>query len=61
MIAHLKGTLIEKTPESVIVDAGGVGYEAFVPLSTFYSLPDVGKAVALHIHTRSREDSLRLL
>ncbi|MCA9484858.1 MAG: Holliday junction branch migration protein RuvA, partial [Nitrospina sp.] len=39
MIAHLKGTLVEKTPEWVIVDAGGVGYQAFIPLSTFYQLP----------------------
>ena len=60
MIAHLKGTLVEKTPEWVIVDAGGVGYQAFIPLSTFYQLPGSSETVALHIHTRLREDSLRL-
>ncbi len=60
MIALLKGTLIEKTPEVVIVDAGGVGYEVFIPLSTFYDLPAPGAPATLHIHTRLREDSLRL-
>lgn len=60
MIALLKGTLIEKMPEVVIIDAGGVGYEVFIPLSTFYDLPAPGAAATLHIHTRLREDSLRL-
>ena len=60
MIALLKGTLIEKMPEVVIIDAGGVGYEVFIPLSTFYDLPAPGAPATLHIHTRLREDSLRL-
>lgn len=60
MIAHLQGTLVEKTPEWVIVNAGGVGYQAFIPLSTFYHLPGLEDMVSLHIHTRLREDSLKL-
>lgn len=60
MIARLKGTLIEKAPSAVIIDAGGVGYEVFIPLSTFYDLPAPGAPTTLHIHTRLREDSLRL-
>jgi Holliday junction DNA helicase RuvA len=44
----------------VLLDVGGVGYEVFVPLSTFARLPDVGKRVALRIHTHLRENALQL-
>jgi len=60
MIARLEGVLREKTPQSVVVDAGGVGYEVFVPLTTFTELPDEGKTVVLRIHTHVREDALQL-
>lgn len=59
MIAHLRGTLLEKTPRSVVVENHGVGYEVSVPLSTFYALPDEGE-VALHVHTNVREDAITL-
>ncbi len=60
MIAHLKGQLLIKTPESIIIDAGGIGYEVFVPLSTFYNLPEKYENVSLHIYTHVREDALML-
>jgi Holliday junction DNA helicase RuvA len=60
MIAHLSGTLRQKETQAVIIDTGGVGYEVHVPLSTFYSLPEIGDPVELHIHTHVREDSLAL-
>ncbi len=60
MIAHLRGRLSDKHPNRVIVDVNGVGYEVFVPLSTFYSLGDAGTSVALRIHTHVREDALAL-
>lgn len=61
MIAHLTGKLIQKSPNSVIVEAGGgVGYELTVPLSTFYELGDAGALVALRVHTYVREDALQL-
>ncbi len=60
MIALLKGTLVEKQPNRLIVDVGGVGYEVQVPLSTFYQMPDPGGDVALRIHTHVREDALAL-
>jgi Holliday junction DNA helicase RuvA len=60
MIAHLTGTLLRKTPQSVIIDNGGIGYEVLVPLSTFYSLPEKNETVSLHIHTHVREDALTL-
>ncbi len=60
MIAHLAGKLIQKQPNSVIVDVNGVGYELTVPLSTFYDLGEVGADVALRVHTHVREDALQL-
>ncbi|MCP5114892.1 MAG: Holliday junction branch migration protein RuvA [bacterium] len=60
MIAYLRGTLLEKHPNQVIVDAGGVGYDVMVPVSTFSSLPGAGVEVRLHIHTHVREDALAL-
>lgn len=60
MIAHLRGTLIEKHPNEVVIEAGGVGYDVQIPISTYTSLPDVGTPVALRIHTHVREDTLAL-
>jgi Holliday junction DNA helicase RuvA len=60
MIAHLRGRLLEKHPNRVIVDVQGVGYEAHVPLSTFYELAEPGSEISLRIHTHVREDALLL-
>jgi len=60
MIAHLRGLLIKKTTQSTIIEAGGIGYEVLVPLSTFYSLPEKDERVSLHIFTHVREDALIL-
>jgi Holliday junction DNA helicase RuvA len=60
MIAHLKGELIEKSPVSLVVDVQGVGYEVFIPLTVYYELPECGTTVSLYIHTRMREESLKL-
>jgi Holliday junction DNA helicase RuvA len=60
MIAHLRGRLLEKQPNRVIVDVSGVGYDVHVPLSTFYELAEPGEEVALRIHTHVREDALLL-
>ena len=60
MIAHLRGTLLEKHPNVVIVDVHGVGYEVTIPVSAFSSLPEKGQPVMLHIHTHVREDALAL-
>jgi len=60
MIALLRGTLIEKQPNRLIVDVRGVGYEVQVPLSTFYQMPEPGSEVLLRIHTHVREDTLAL-
>jgi holliday junction DNA helicase RuvA len=60
VIAHLRGTLMQKDPARVIVDVHGVGYELFVPLTTFSSLPDLGAEVSIDVHTHVREDIIAL-
>jgi len=60
MIAHLRGVLLEKHPNQAVVEAGGVGYDVAIPVSTFTQLPDVGAEVRLRIHTHVREDALSL-
>ena len=60
MIAYLTGQLFRKTTQSVIIEAGGIGYEVFVPLSTFYTLPEKDEKVSLHIYNHVREDALLL-
>ena len=60
MIAHLRGRILEKHPNRVVVDVAGVGYDVAVPLSTFYGLGDPGAEIALRIHTHVREDALAL-
>jgi Holliday junction DNA helicase RuvA len=60
MIAFLRGTLLEKHPNQVIVDTSGVGYDVLIPVSTFSALPDTGAEVRLRIHTHVREDALLL-
>jgi Holliday junction DNA helicase RuvA len=60
MIAFLRGKLLEKHPNQVIVETAGVGYDVIIPISTFSTLPDAGAEVALRIHTHVREDALAL-
>lgn len=60
MIAHLRGSILEKHPNRIVIDVNGVGYDVFVPLSTFYGLGEPGAAVALRIHTHVREDAFVL-
>jgi Holliday junction DNA helicase RuvA len=60
MIASLAGALIEKTPERLVVDVGGVGYLVHVSLQTFSDLPPAGASVRLLVHTEVREDAIEL-
>ena len=60
MIAALRGKLLEKQPNRVILDVGGVGYDVQVPLSTFYSIGDAGGDVSLRVRTHVREDAIAL-
>ena len=60
MIAFLRGRVLDKHPNRLIVDVQGVGYEVHVPLSTYYDVGDEGTDVALRVHTHVREDALLL-
>ncbi|MDR1425007.1 MAG: Holliday junction branch migration protein RuvA [Azoarcus sp.] len=56
MIGRISGILLEKNPPQLLVEAGGIGYELDVPMSTFYELPACGAKVTLHTHFVMRED-----
>jgi Holliday junction DNA helicase RuvA len=60
MIAFLRGRVLEKHPNRVIIDVGGVGYDVTVPLSTFYVTGDPGAEISIRVHTHVREDQLAL-
>ncbi|HKI01821.1 MAG TPA: Holliday junction branch migration protein RuvA [Thermoanaerobaculia bacterium] len=61
MIGYLQGTLIRATPERLLLDVQGVGYEVHIPLSTWYEIEKRREeAVRLFIHTHMREDGIAL-
>jgi len=60
MIAHLRGRILQKSPDHVIVEAAGVGYQVAITVSTFSDLPGEGAETQLYIHTHVREDTLAL-
>jgi holliday junction DNA helicase RuvA len=60
MIALLTGRLAFKAPSHLALDVQGVGYEVFIPLSTYYNLPNVQDNLTLSIHTHVREDAIQL-
>jgi len=60
MIARLTGKLVVKNPSDVVLDVGGVGYQVFIPLSTFYELPERGESLSLQIYTAVRESAIEL-
>jgi holliday junction DNA helicase RuvA len=60
MIGHLRGTILEKHPNQVIVESAGVGYDVQIPISTYTALAEPGATAALRIHTHVREDALLL-
>ncbi len=58
MFARITGTLIEKKPPTVVIDTpSGLAYEIDVPMSTLYTLPEVGQGVSLFLHLAIREDA----
>jgi Holliday junction DNA helicase RuvA len=60
VIAHLRGRVLRKSPQDLVVDVGGVGYRVFIPVSTFYRVGEEGDEIGLRIHTHVREDTLAL-
>lgn len=60
MIASLKGIVLSKKPDGIIIDVGGIGYRVCVPLCSLCDIPERGETVFLHTYTHVREDSLQL-
>jgi len=60
MIGSLRGKLVDKRPNQVLLDVGGVGYQIQIPLSTFAGLGALHQETTLLIHTHVREDQLAL-
>jgi Holliday junction DNA helicase RuvA len=60
MIALIKGKIAYKGISHVVVDTQGVGYRIYIPLTTFYELPEPGHVVTLHIHTHVKQDAISL-
>ncbi len=61
MIAKIFGRIIKKSPSSVIVQAGGIGFEILISSRTFEKIPEKGSEVELDIYTHVREDELKLV
>jgi Holliday junction DNA helicase RuvA len=60
MIGSLRGIVLSRRPDNVIIDINGVGYQVNVPLNILANLPEEGKEVYLYIYTHVREDALQL-
>jgi Holliday junction DNA helicase RuvA len=60
MIALISGKIVYKGISHVIVDVQGVGYRIFIPLTTFYELPEPGQIITLHVHTNVKQDAINL-
>jgi len=60
VIAHLRGRILRKAPQELVLDVAGVGYRVTIPLSTFYRLGEPGAEVSLLTHTHVREDTFAL-
>ena len=60
MIAQLRGGLLEKHPNQLVVDVAGVGYDVTIPMSTFQPWATSGRRCTLRVHTHVREDAIAL-
>ncbi len=60
MISYVKGELTETGTDSVVVEAGGIGYQIFVPSSILSELPPIGETVKIYTYFQVREDAMQL-
>ena len=60
MINRLRGQLVEKDMEGVVIDVAGVGYRASASASTLRALPPIGEECVLHTRMVVREDAMLL-
>ncbi|MBE1287416.1 MAG: Holliday junction branch migration protein RuvA [Alteromonadaceae bacterium] len=57
MIGLISGKILAKQPPEIVIDAGGVGYEISMPMTSFYQLPAVGETTTVYTHFVVREDA----
>ena len=57
MIGLISGKILAKQPPEIVIDAGGVGYEISMPMTSFYQLPAVGESTTVYTHFVVREDA----
>ncbi len=60
MIGRLQGVLIEKMPPEILIECAGVGYEVMMPMTSFYSLPEIEQPAIIYTHFVVREDAQQL-
>ncbi len=60
MIGRLRGVLVDRGTEAIVLDVGGIGYQVAVTPRTLVGLPGIGEEVVLHTHLHVREDQLAL-
>src|SRR5437764_1485648 len=60
MIASVRGEVLVRRPDHVVIESGGVGYRLAVSAETLKSVPARGKEASLHAHLVARDDSLSL-
>lgn len=60
MISFLRGKIVQKTPEKLILDVNGVGYEMAIPLSTYQQLADVNEEIQILTYMYVRENLVQL-
>ena len=60
MIASVRGEVMVRRPDHVVLEAGGVGYRLAVSAETLKGVPSRGKEAMLHAHLVVRDDSMSL-
>ena len=60
MITFVEGILEEVLPNTIVVQAGGLGYQILIPLSSYNKLPPIGGRVRILTHHHVREDAQML-
>ncbi len=60
MYAYIKGTLEEKTKDSIVIDAGGIGYRIFISEQSLSKLGELGETIKVYTHYHVREDNISL-
>ncbi len=57
MIASLTGKVVEKAPTRIVLDVQGVGYDIFIPVSSYDRLPEIGQQARIYTYLNIREDA----